>query len=129
MTSTTVTKNIDALGELFEALLLLENKDEVACFVKDLCTPQEISLLAERWRVCQLLEQGTLSYREIHRITGASLVTIGRVSRFLKNEPFQGYKIVLDKIKKKKAAAYDIEKSTFDGKCTYTGSSGTLYVP
>lgn len=78
--------------------MLLKSKDEFHAFLKDLCTPQEINALQERWRVCQLLNLGTLSYREIHGITGASLATIGRVARFLKDEPYQGYKTVLNRL-------------------------------
>ena len=85
--------------ELTEALLLLKTKDEASNFLKDLCTPQEYSALSERWRVCQLLASGELSYREIHEISGASLTTIGRVARFLKNEPYKGYITILNKIK------------------------------
>lgn len=87
--------------ELAEALLLLKTADEVYLFLKDLCTPQEITALKERWRVCQLLEAGNLSYRDIHRLTGASLTTISRVARFLKDEPYQGYRLILDRIKTK----------------------------
>ena len=87
--------------DLFEALLQLETTEEVLLFFKDLCTPQEINSLKERWRVCQLLEKGDLSYRDIHALTGASLTTIGRVARFLNTEPYQGYKIVLNKLKAK----------------------------
>lgn len=87
--------------ELAEALLLLKTADEVHHFLKDLCTPQEITALQERWRVCQLLEAGNLSYRNIYHLTGASLTTIGRVARFLKNEPYQGYRLILDRIKTK----------------------------
>ena len=88
--------------DLFEALLLIKNKEEMERFMKDLCTPQEIETLAERWRVCKLLEQGNLSYREINAKTGASLATITRVSRFLKDEPHQGYKIILERLQRKK---------------------------
>ncbi len=91
---------ISAAEELFEALLLLENRDQAARFMRDLCTPQEISALAERWRVCKLLDQNTLSYREIHQQTGASLATITRIARFLRNESHQGYATILNKIKK-----------------------------
>jgi TrpR-related protein YerC/YecD len=102
MKRTTSSKlNDNALAELCQALLLLKDTQELHRFLKDLCTPQEIKALAERWRVCKLLEQGTLSYRDINEITGASLVTIGRVARFLKTEPHQGYTLVLDRIKKK----------------------------
>ncbi len=86
--------------ELYEAIILLENKDEIARFFKDLCTPQEINAMAERWRVCKLLEHGNLSYREINQECGASLTTITRVARFLKTEPHQGYTTVLEKMKK-----------------------------
>jgi TrpR-related protein YerC/YecD len=85
--------------DLWDALLTLKNKEEIQSFFKDLCTPKEIHSLKERWRVCQYLEKGNLSYRDIHQVTGASLTTIGRVSRFLKDEPYYGYKIVLDKLK------------------------------
>ncbi len=86
-------------NELYEAILLLENKDEVARFLKDLCTPQEIGAMAERWRVCKLLENGNLSYREINQECGASLTTITRVARFLKVESHQGYTTILEKMK------------------------------
>lgn len=86
--------------ELAEALLLLETTEEVHHFLKDLCTPQEITALKERWRVCQHLEAGNLSYRDIHSLTKASLTTIGRVARFLKDEPYHGYRLILNRIKK-----------------------------
>ncbi|MBX9868498.1 MAG: DNA-binding transcriptional regulator [Burkholderiaceae bacterium] len=85
--------------DLVEALLMLKNAEEGQRFLADLCTPQELRALKERWRVCQLLAQGNLSYRDIHQITGASLTTIGRVARFLKEEQNQGYTTVLNRIK------------------------------
>lgn len=85
--------------DLFDALLLIKDTNECRRFMMDLCTPQEIKSLKERWRVCQLLEQGNLSYRDIHNLTGASLTTIGRVARFLKDETHLGYRTILDKIK------------------------------
>lgn len=90
---------ISAIEELFEVLLLLDTKDEIGRFMNDLCTPQEISVLAERWRVCKLLAQGNLSYREINQVTGASLATITRIARFLRTESYQGYAAMLKKMK------------------------------
>ncbi len=87
--------NID---DLCKILLLLQTKAEMYNFLKDLCTPQEMTALAERWRVCRLLEKGDLSYRDIHRMTDASLTTIGRVARFLKDEPYHGYLTALKKM-------------------------------
>ncbi len=87
--------------ELYRAFLLIKDEQEMAKFLQDLCTPQEIRDLAERWRVCQMLAVGDLSYRQINALTGASLATIGRVSRFLKEEHYRGYQLVLNRLAKK----------------------------
>ena len=87
---------------LFEAFLKLETQQEVENFLKDLCTPQELKALRERWAVCQLLDKGELSYREISNLTGSSTTTIARVARFLNDEPYRGYKNLLDRIEKER---------------------------
>jgi uncharacterized protein YerC len=46
-----------------------------------------------------LLEEGQSSYRDIHDQTGVSVTTIGRVARFLQQENFQGYKLIIDRLK------------------------------
>ena len=84
--------------DLLEAILIVKTKEELNAFLKDLCTPAELRSLEERWKVCHLLAKETLSYREIHAITGASLTTIGRVARFLKEEKYGGYKNILNKL-------------------------------
>ncbi len=84
--------------ELIHALTRLEDPLEAKNFLHDLCTPQEIRSLNERWRVAQLLNTNTLSYREISEKTGASLTTIGRVARFLKDENYGGYRLMLQKL-------------------------------
>lgn len=96
-------QNTEIIEELIKTLLTIKNKNEMARFLKDLCTPQEISTLAERWRVCKLLYEDKLSYREINALTGASLATITRVARFLKDEPHHGYRAILNKLDKKGA--------------------------
>ncbi|WP_339052308.1 YerC/YecD family TrpR-related protein [Candidatus Lariskella endosymbiont of Epinotia ramella] len=92
------------IKELCQALLLLETDREAYNFLKDLCTPAELIALTERWQICKALNNG-LSYREIHAQTGASLTTIGRVARFLKDEQYQGYSALLQKLKNKKTSA------------------------
>jgi len=87
---------------LYQAILQLKTTEECASFFQDLCTPAELSAMSERWRVAQLLDQKELSYREIHDKTGVSLATIGRVARFLTQEAYQGYRLVLDRVKKTK---------------------------
>lgn len=85
---------------LNEALLLLKNKNEVNDFLKDLCTPAELKALEERWSVAQLLYEDTFSYRDIATKLETSTTTVTRVARFLSNEPYQGYKKILKRIKK-----------------------------
>ncbi len=86
---------------LCQAFLLLETEEEAFHFLKDLCTPAELTALAERWIISQALYDG-LSYRDIHTKVGASLTTIGRVARFLKDEPYGGYATLLQKLENKK---------------------------
>tara|TARA_B100001939_G_scaffold169052_1_gene145797 strand:- start:290 stop:556 length:267 start_codon:yes stop_codon:yes gene_type:complete len=88
------------MKNLNEALLLLKNKNEVNDFLKDLCTPAELKALEERWSVAQLLYEDNLSYRDIATKLETSTTTVTRVARFLSNEPYQGYKKLLKRIKK-----------------------------
>jgi len=79
-----ITPRQEALAErnLCTALAALETAEEVRAFLKDLCTPTEIQAMADRWAVVDLLRRD-FPYREIHRRSGVSLATIGRVARFL----------------------------------------------
>lgn len=85
---------------LCRAILHLKSEDEVRRFMIDLCTPGEIKDFGERWLIARLLYQGDMSYRDISALTGASTTTVGRVARFLEQEPHQGYKAILEKDKK-----------------------------
>lgn len=80
----TLSPRQEALAEtrLAEAMLTLRSVEECRAFLRDLCTPAELQAMADRWAVVNDLERG-LPYREIHRHTGVSLTTIGRVARFL----------------------------------------------
>ena len=69
---------------LAQAVAALDRPDEVAAFLRDLCTPAELEAMADRWRVVPLLLQG-LPYREIHDRTLVSVTTIGRVARTLEH--------------------------------------------
>jgi len=74
----------EALAErsLVNALLSLKSPEECRAFLRDLCTPAELQAMADRWAVVECLQRG-LAYREIHRQTGVSVTTIGRVARYL----------------------------------------------
>jgi TrpR-related protein YerC/YecD len=81
-----ITPRQEAAAErsLLQAILTLRTVDECRDFFRDLCTPAELQALSDRWTVVGLLRQD-LPYREIHRQTGVSVTTIGRVARYLGN--------------------------------------------
>lgn len=85
---------------LYQAFLTLKTPKEIENFLKDLCTPKEIKDFGDRLEIAQLLEEDAMSYREIALVTGASLTTVTRVARFLKDENNNGYKTVLKRMKK-----------------------------
>ena len=72
-----------------EALAALTTVEEMRAFLHDLCTPAEIEVMVDRWRVVPHLLEGR-SYREIHERTAVSITTIGRVARYL-NQGNGGY--------------------------------------
>jgi TrpR-related protein YerC/YecD len=74
---------------LYEALLSLKNASEMGAFLGDLCTPAELEVMVDRWRVVPYLLDG-VSYRETHERTAVSITTIGRVARYL-NQGNGGY--------------------------------------
>src|SRR5512138_1680717 len=79
-----VTPRQEQLSEkkLFAAVAALRTPEECRAFFKDLCTPAELQAMADRWAVVEYVQKG-LPYREIHRLTGVSVTTIGRVARFV----------------------------------------------
>ncbi|HHI88672.1 MAG TPA: TrpR like protein, YerC/YecD [Hellea balneolensis] len=83
---------------LARAFAMARNAEEVERFLVDLCTPAELRALSERWHVARLLDKGGMSYRDISAKTGVSTTTIGRVARFLNEEPHQGYRLILERM-------------------------------
>lgn len=90
---------IKARDVLVEALMKLETPEEYAAFLDDICTIRELSDLAQRWEVAEMLNEGK-NYQEISSVTGASTATISRVNKCL-NYGSGGYRAVLDKNKSK----------------------------
>ncbi|HEV7631682.1 MAG TPA: YerC/YecD family TrpR-related protein [Steroidobacteraceae bacterium] len=78
----TPRQEAQAERNLVTALLTLKTPDECRAFLRDLCTPAELQAMADRWAVVEWLKQD-VPYREIHRLTGVSVTTIGRVARYL----------------------------------------------
>lgn len=86
----------DSLDALCRALLSLETADEMALFLRDLCTRTEIEGLSSRWAVARLLESG-LPYRKVSEQTGTSVTTVGRVNEW-RQFGTGGYRIALDRL-------------------------------
>lgn len=93
-----MTPRQEALAEraLFSAILTLKTIDECRAFFRDLCTPAELQALADRWAVVGLLREG-MPYREIHKQTGVSVTTIGRVARYL-SAGHGGYALAAERV-------------------------------
>jgi TrpR-related protein YerC/YecD len=70
--------------ELIAAVLRLQDADEAARFLRDLCTLGEIHDLAQRWAVVRLLHAGK-HYAEISHETGASTATVTRIASWLRH--------------------------------------------
>jgi len=89
----------EALAErnLFAAVAALRSVEECRAFFKDLCTPAELQAMADRWAVVEWLKRGR-PYREIHKLTGVSVTTIGRVARFLASGN-GGYALVAKRVR------------------------------
>jgi TrpR-related protein YerC/YecD len=85
------------MSDLFEAILQLEDADEVERFLRDLCTLSELQAMAHRWEVVKLVEQG-LPYQEISSKTGASTTTVTRVAHWLRYGE-GGYRLALERRK------------------------------
>ena len=81
---------------LADALLTLENKEEMYRFLEDVLTIQEMKSITQRLEVAVML-RAKETYQEIVRKTGASTTTIGRVNRTLQYGA-EGYDIVLSRL-------------------------------
>jgi TrpR-related protein YerC/YecD len=78
--------------ELFKSLSELESAEECQSFLEDLCTPTELSAMADRWEVAKLLSQD-IPYRKIYEQTGTSTATVTRVARALSEGA--GYQVLI----------------------------------
>lgn len=77
-------KNIDIenLELLTTAFLKLENQQECADFLDDLCTTTELRAISQRIAVARMLLDDCV-YSDIVKKTGASTATVSRVKRSL----------------------------------------------
>ena len=82
--------------DLIRAFLVPQNEQEMAAFLRDLLTIDEIKDFSRRLKVAQMLDEG-ISYKKIEAETGMSSTTIARIAKFFRGN-FGGYRLVLDKM-------------------------------
>jgi TrpR-related protein YerC/YecD len=78
------------LEALCEAFLQLGTAEECERFLRDLCTPAEISALVERWKIARILHEDRMSYRQIHDYARRAVPAGGTVPR-LSHRPGQAW--------------------------------------
>ena len=94
--------NSKSIEKLFEAVMLLESKEECMKFFEDVCTINELLSLSQRFEVAKML-MDKRTYLDISEKTGASTATISRVNRSL-NYGNDGYEMVFARMAEKEAA-------------------------
>ncbi|MEI6528581.1 MAG: YerC/YecD family TrpR-related protein [bacterium] len=82
--------------ELYKAILMLKNIEEMSCFFRDLLTESELVEFGLRWKVAQMLIK-KVKYTVIEKETGLSSTTIARVQKWL-NNGMGGYRLVIDRM-------------------------------
>lgn len=90
------SENIDVL---YEAVGLIETREEFYNFFEDLCTITELQAMAHRFAVAKMLTEG-YTYQEISEKTGASTATISRINKCI-GYGADGYNVILSRMKKK----------------------------
>ena len=85
--------------KLYDAFKNIENEKDFNNFLIDLCTPAEIKDLNDRFKIAQLLEDGTMNQRDIAKTIQCSITTVTRVARFLNREKYGGYRKILKTLK------------------------------
>ena len=85
----------ELFNELYEALLKVENKEEMALFLDDLCTMKELESIAQRLKAEKMLLDNK-TYNEIVEETDISSATLARVSKCVRYGQ-GGYKNVITK--------------------------------
>ena len=84
------------INQLWQAVTLLESKDEVRKFLRNILTRTEVQMLSKRLEVIRMLNEG-YTYFEIRKQLNMSESTIAKL-----NDQFQsfgeGYKLVIDRL-------------------------------
>ncbi len=87
----------DDMDKLFAAVLTLKTVEECYMFFEDLGTISELTSMAQRFKVAELLSDKHTCH-DISGTTGASTATISRVNRCL-NYGTGGYRLAIKRLK------------------------------
>src|SRR4030043_1518792 len=85
------------LGEFYDMIALLKNRDEVKQFFKDLLTLSEVVMISRRLQIAKMLLEG-YTYREVQDKLKVGVPTIVSVERWL-NQGFGGYRNIIQRHK------------------------------
>jgi len=83
--------------DLYSALAEISDPKEIAFFLRDLLTMEEIEEASRRLQVAKLLQKGE-TVRNIAKTTGVSSATIVRINYWL-HHGMGGYDLALEKLK------------------------------
>lgn len=106
------------LDEFWTMIALLETKEDVKNFFKDLLSQTEAIMLARRIQIAKYLLEG-LNYEEIREKLKTSYATISTVHRWLQGG-FGGYEKLIPKLKKELERRYKIEQKKIKSKESFS---------
>jgi len=112
----TETEKKVCLGDFYTMVSMLEGRDEVKKFFKDLLSLSETVMISRRIQVAKKLMKG-LSYDDIIREMRVGKATVAQVDRWL-NSGFGGYRQQIKKYNNKKTGKikeYVVDQFSLDG--------------
>ena len=83
-----------SVEQLADVLASIDEREAMLAFLRDVCSHNELSTLAQRLEVARLVDQGVPN-AEVARRLGASTATVTRVAQWLRHGE-GGYRAVLD---------------------------------
>jgi TrpR-related protein YerC/YecD len=89
-------ETLSGLNDLADAFQTLRSSEEVARFLRDLCTLPELEALAHRWQTARLVDQG-VPYLEVAARVPTSTATVTRVAQWLRHGT-GGYRLALERV-------------------------------
>lgn len=95
----TKEEKIKYLGEFYSMVALLQSREQVKKFFKDLLTLSETVMVSRRIQIAKMLLEGN-THEKIRKKLKVGFTNISQVERWL-NNGFGGYKEVIDAYKKK----------------------------